>query len=204
MVDVSRELRSLVTFEVLAVIAIGIVPMLIELPPMLPIAMPLLVVASISRWLRRRSWSEVMATNGGFARAGIGLAAGVVALAIVTMVGARETTALSPIPIAGDAKIGAMVLAYVALTSILTELALRGWIVERVLELSPGSPVLPICVGALAEAILTPGDPATRVGAALFGVGLGAMYVFAGRNVIAPMIARAVYFGGAIALEGFF
>jgi hypothetical protein len=200
-VGVSRELRSLVPFEVVAVIALGVVPLVIELPAMVPIAMPLLVVASISRWLRGRSWSEVTATSS--IRVGVGFAAGLAALAIVSAVGARETTALSPIPIAGDAKMGAMVIAYVVITAILTELALRGWIVERVLELSPGSPVLPICVGAIAEAIVTPGDPATRAGAALFGVGLGAMYVFGGRNAIAPMVARAAYFGGAIALEGF-
>ena len=63
-------------------------------------------------------------------------------------------------------------------------------IVERLLELSPGPPLLPIAVGALAEAVVSPGDLAARFGAALFGAGLGALYVTGGRSVVAPICAR--------------
>ena len=81
------------------------------------------------------------------------------------------------------------------------ELALRGWIVERVLELSPRAPVLPILVGAFAEAVVTPGGVAVRLGAGVFGIGLGWMYVAAGRSVVAPMLARIAFQVGAVVLE---
>jgi len=80
------------------------------------------------------------------------------------------------------------------------ELSLRGWIVERLRELSPGPPVLPVVVGAIADAILAPGDLAVRIGAGLFGVGLGWMYV-AGRGAIAPICARIGFALGALLLE---
>jgi hypothetical protein len=46
-----RELRNLVPFEVAAVLALAIAP----LPEAMPVALPLLVVASLSRWLRGRT-----------------------------------------------------------------------------------------------------------------------------------------------------
>ena len=90
---------------------------------------------------------------------------------------------------------------YVAATAIAVELALRGWIVERVLELSPGPVVLPVLVGAFAEALITPGDLAARLGGGLFGAGLGWMYVASGRSVLAPVCARLVFELGVLLLE---
>jgi hypothetical protein len=199
---VPRELRSLVPFEVAAVIAIALVP----LPDMVPFAMPLLVAGTLSLWIRRRSWADVTriesAMFGGGARAGIGALAGVLALGLAVAVGSREATALSPIPIAGSMQMGVVAILHVAVTALAAELALRGWIVDRVIELSPGaSPVLPICVGALAETIVTPGDGATRLGAALFGVGLGWLFVAGRRNVIAPIFARLAFQVGAVVIE---
>ena len=101
----------------------------------------------------------------------------------------------------GNATVSVMVAAYVAATAVSTELALRGWIVERVLELSPGPPVLPVLVGAIAEALVTPGDLAARLGGGLFGIGLGWMYVAGGRSVLAPVCARLVFELGVVALE---
>ena len=198
---VSRELRSLVPFEVAAVLAIALVP----LPELVPFAMPLLVIGTLSLWIRRRSWADVTQpapeTFGSGARAGIGALAGVIALGIAIAIGNREATTLSPIPIAGSVQMGLMAVLHVAVTALAAELALRGWIVDRVIELSPGVPVVPICVGALAEAIVTPGDAATRVGAALFGVGAGWLFVAGGRNIIAPIFARIVFQVGAVAIE---
>ena len=101
----------------------------------------------------------------------------------------------------GNFSLFAMVAVYVAATAVATELALRGWLVERVLELSPGPPVLPVLVGAFAEALVTPGDVAARLGGALFGIGLGWMYVAGGRSVLAPLAARLVFQLGVVFLE---
>jgi hypothetical protein len=86
--------------------------------------------------------------------------------------------------------------------AVASELALRGWIVERLLELSPGPPVLPVLVGAMAEGLVTPGDIAARLGALLFGAGLGWIYVAAGRSAVAPICARVAFTLGVLALEG--
>src|SRR5688572_15179517 len=73
-----RELRSLVPFEVAVVIAAGSV----ALP--VPAAVPLLIAASISLWLRGRSWAGV--TKGPALYAVIGAAAGALALVSALMV----------------------------------------------------------------------------------------------------------------------
>jgi hypothetical protein len=87
------------------------------------------------------------------------------------------------------------------------ELALRGWLVERVLELAEGDAsrvdvrVLAVLAGAFAEAVVTPGEVAARLGAAGFGAALGWMYVAGGRSVVAPICARAAFVLGALLLE---
>jgi hypothetical protein len=214
-VPARREARNLVPFEVLAVLAIAAVP----LPEPLPAAPPLLVAGSLSRWVRGRSWADVV--RGGFRPTGevvapdaqrrlvVGALAGAVALVVAVLAGAPAIEALarrsiewSSYPVVrGNASLFVMVAAYVAATAIATELALRGWIVERVLELSPGPPVLPVLVGAFAEALITPGDVAARLGGALFGAGLGWIYAAGGRSVLAPICARLVFELGVVFLE---
>jgi hypothetical protein len=213
-----RESRSLVPFEALAVLVIAVVP----LPDPVPAALPLLVAGTLSRWIRGRSWADVVSggfsTTGerlapdawrGLSRFGIGALAGALALGFAVLAGTpaienlgRRAIEWSSYPIVrGNFSIFAMVAAYVAATAIATELALRGWLVERVLELSPGPPVMPILVGAVAEALVTPGDLAARLGAALFGIGLGWMYIAGGRSVLAPIAARLVFQLGVLFLE---
>jgi len=206
----SRELRSLVPFEVLAVLVIAATPF----PDVLPIALPLVIAGSISRWLRGRSWAEVTARGGEIGRGtriGVGLAVGAVALALAVIVGTNGVAALSQrsvewsehAVVRGNAKLVAIVMLHVGVTAIAAELALRGWVVERVLELSPGSPVLPVMVGGIAEAMVTSGDAGARLGAAVFGIGLGWIYVAGGRNAIAPISARVMFQCGAVAIEAF-
>jgi hypothetical protein len=198
-----RESRNLVPFEVLAVLAIAIAP----LPEPMPAALPLLVVASLSRWVRGRSWGDVV--RGPAVRAWIGAAAGALALGFAVLGGTPAIETLgsravewSAHPIVrGNASLFAMVAIYVTATAVATELALRGWIVERVLELSPGPPVLPVLVGALAEALITPGGAPARMGGALFGIGLGWMYAAGGRSILAPVCARLVFELGVVFLE---
>ncbi|MGE0867351.1 MAG: CPBP family glutamic-type intramembrane protease [Kofleriaceae bacterium] len=198
-----RELRSLVPAEVLAIIAIAIIPW----PAPMPSALPLVIVASISTYLRRRSWSERV--SGGAMHVAIGGGAGLVALVVALVAGAPFVEQISdravqwsvfPV-VRGNAGQLAIVMVYVTVAAIAAELALRGWIVERILELSPGAAVLPVVCGALAEALVTPGEPVTRLGAACFGFGLGWIYVASGRSVVAPICARAVFQIGAVVLE---
>jgi hypothetical protein len=199
-----RELRSIVWIEVVAVIAIAIAP----LPELMPAVLPLLVVATASRYLRRRSWAEVVVRGSAY-HAAIGVLVGAVALGLAVIVATRGMSALSQrsfewsehAVVRGNLELVFLVGIYVAVAALAAELALRGWIVERVLELSPGSPVLPVFAGAFAEAMIMPGDLATRIGAALFGAGLGWMYVAGGRSVVAPICARIVFQVGAVVLE---
>lgn len=197
-----RELRGLVPFEVAAVLALAIAP----LPDAVPIAAPLFAVASASRWLRGRTWGGVLG-DGGFS-AGVGIAAGLAALVIglvaggpfiERMTGRSVEWSAFPVVRGSATQLGLVALIELAL-AIAWELALRGWIVERVRELSPGPPVLPVVVGAIADAMLTPGDLAVRIGAGLFGLGLGWMYI-AGRGALAPICARLGFSLGAVLLE---
>ncbi len=197
----SRELRQLVPVEMIAVIAIAIVPW----PPMVPFALPLAVAGTASRWARGRTWADV--THGSWTRAGIGALVGAVALGVSFLVasgneGLFDLSGRSlDITVRGNSTLAVTVIVHVAISAIAAELALRGWIVERVLELSPGSPVLPILVGALAEAIVTPGQLGTRLAVAVFGAGLGWLYVAGGRSAVAPICARVVVQCGAVAIE---
>lgn len=197
-----RELRGLVPFEVAAVLALAIAP----LPGAVPVAAPLFAVASVSRWMRRRTWGEVRG-NGGFS-AGVGLAAGLAALVVALVAGGPFVERMSgravewsvfPVVRGSATQLVLVALIEIAL-AVAWELSLRGWIVERLRELSPGPPVLPVVIGAIAEAILVPGDLAVRIGAGLFGAGLGWMYV-AGRGAIAPICARIGFGLGALLLE---
>ncbi len=213
-----REARSLVPLEIVAVLVIASAP----LPEPMPAALPLLVAGSLSRWVRGRSWADVV--RGGWTPAGdaaaadarawlhrlaAGALAGLAAVVFAVLAGGPVIEALalravewSSYPVVrGNASVFAMVAVYAAATAIATELALRGWIVERVLELSPGPPILPVLVGAFAEALITPGDLAARLGGGLFGAGLGWMYAAGGRSVLAPLCARLVFDLGVLFLE---
>jgi hypothetical protein len=196
-----RELRQIVPFEVIAVLAIAIIPW----PELVPVALPLFVVATASRWIRGHS----LATSGTRLHAAVGALVGAVALGLAVAVATRGMSALSQRSfewsehaiVRGNVTLVIVVGLYVAVAACAMELALRGWVVERVLELSPGSPVLPIVIGAFAEAIVTPGSVASRLGAGLFGAGLGWLYVASGRSILAPICARVVFQVGAVALE---
>ena len=189
--------------EIAAVLGLALIP----LPDAVPVALPLLVVATLARYLRGRSWGEVV--KGGVDRAAIGAAAGAAALVIAVLAGTPIVEAVSlrsvewstfPI-VRGSANQMFIVMLVVGVGALAAELALRGWLVERVLELSPGSPVLPIMCGSIAVALITRGDFATRLGAGLFGAGLGWMYIAGGRSVVAPVCARVTFQVTAVLLE---
>jgi len=191
-----------VPFEAAAVLVV-LAPRLAAVP----IVLPLLVVASVSRWLCGRSFGEHV--RGPASYVAIGCGAGAVALALAFVVGAPLAEALSggaviwseyPI-VRGNASALAAVLVIVGATAIASELVLRGWLVERVLELGRGPALLAIFVGAFAEALVTAGSLEARIGAFGFGVGLGWMYVASGRNLVVPISARLAFQLGVVLLE---
>ncbi len=196
-------MRGLVPFEVLAVLAVALAP----LPEHIPVALPLVAVAAIALWIRGRSFAEV--ARGGDHRALIGAVAGLLALGVAVLAGTPVVETLtdrgvqwSTFPIVrGNASQALVVAIVVSAGAIASELALRGWIVERVLELSRAPAILAILIGGFAEAIVTPGDLAARIGAGVFGLGLGWMYVAGGRSIVAPLCARLVFQVGAVTLE---
>jgi hypothetical protein len=196
----SRELRSLVPFEVAVVLAAA----LIALP--VPAVVPLLIVASLSMWLRGRSWADVIA--GPAVSALIGALAGGAALVLAMYVSTPLLESItdyavqwSMYPVVrGSGGTAIMIAIIVGVSAVAAELVLRGWLVERVLELG-GHRVIAILVGGIAEALISDGDLGMRIGAGLFGVGCGWMYVAAGRSVVAPTCARLVFSLGALLLE---
>jgi hypothetical protein len=188
---------------------------LIPFPDPLPIGIPLIIAASLAKWLRGASWADVTAANG--MHAVIGLGAGVAALLLALIGGTPLVEVLTSravewstnAVVRGNMGMLGGVVVYAAIVALCMELALRGWIVDRVLELAPRSSapgtshvVLAVLIGAFAEAIVTPGDAAARIGAGVFGIGLGWMYVAAKRNVLAPMIARMTFAIVLVILEG--
>ena len=203
------ERRALVPFEVAAVLALAIAWPLLSWSDFLPFSLPLLVVASVARWLRRRSWGEV--ATGGLDRMAVGALAGAAALGLAIVIGTPLVETISNRAVEwsqfgmvrGNPTQLLVFAVFVGMAALAAELALRGWIVERVLELSPGPVALPILVGAIAEALLVPGGVGARIGAGIFGIGLGWIYVAGGRSVVAPVCARVVFSVGALLLEGF-
>ncbi len=203
MTDGKRELRGLVPAEIAVVVAIAVLPV----PEQVPRSLLLVVAASLSRWARGRSWGEVV--HGPALYAAIGAAAGLGALVVALLAGTPAIEALTgrgvewsafPIVRGSPAQL-AIVMLYLVAAGVAAEMALRGWLVERVLELGRGNAVIAILVGGFAEALCTSGDLAARVGAGAFGAGLGWMYVAAGRSVVAPACARLAFQLGAVTLE---
>ena len=170
-------------FEVAAVIAAAALPLPV------PAVLPLLVVAAISLTLRGKSL--VYGTYGAGAARWPGSSHWRVAELV--------TGGWSDYPIVRGAVAQAIAVGVlVGCTAVATEMVLRGWIVERVRELG-GVPAIAVLVGAIAEALLTPGSIGVRIGAGCFGIGLGWMYIRAGMR--APLCARLVFALGAVLLE---
>jgi membrane protease YdiL (CAAX protease family) len=207
----TRVLRGLVPVEVGVLIAAAVLAS--RLP--IPVVIPLLAAASISLWLRGRSFSTV--TKGPTWLGLIGAAAGALALVLALLVGTPiietvlgEAVQWSMYPIVRGSPTAFVMLAIlVVLSAVAAELVLRGWILERVLELG-AHPALAVVVAALAEAAVvgnvgeTVGTSASlpmRAGAAVFGLALGWMYVASGRSVVPAICARAAFVLGALVLE---
>jgi hypothetical protein len=199
--------RALLPFEILAVIAVALLWPRLAWSELIPYSLPLVIAASAFRARRGRAREEISIDR---EHVLVGALAGAVALGLAIVVGTPIVETLSNHAVdwsqfgfvRGNGTQLVVFVVWVTIAAIAAELALRGWIVERVLELSPGPVVLPILVGAIAEAALTPGDLGVRLGAGVFGMGLGWMYVAGGRSVVAPICARLVFSVGALLLDG--
>jgi hypothetical protein len=205
-------MRGLVPAEIAIVIVIAMLP----LPEPIPLAIPLVIAASIAKWVRGASWSDVGSANGFHALVGLG--AGIVGLTLALVAGtplvetmtSRAVEWSSNAIVRGNMAMLGSVVIFAAMVSACMEAALRGWIVERVLELAPrrsgtiapSHVALAVLAGAFAEAIVTPGDLAVRIGAAVWGIGFGWLYVAAKRNVLVPMLARMTFSVVLVILEG--
>lgn len=163
-------------------------------------------VATVVNWLRKRSWAERMRGPGLYAAIGAG--AGLVALVVALVAGTplvewftRGAVQWSVYPIVrGSVSAFVTVALIVAVGSLAAELALRGFIVELGLEFTRSSWVA-VVMGALAEALLADGDAVMKLGAGVFGLGLGAMYIAGDRSVLGPLCARLTFALGALVLE---
>src|SRR5262249_34027349 len=89
----------------------------------------------------------------------------------------------------------------VAAQAIAIEMALRGWLVVRVLDIAPrGGPALAALASAVAEAAVTRGAVATRAGAFAMGLGGAIVFLGAGRRLAASLACRLTFELGAVVL----
>jgi hypothetical protein len=199
--------RGLVPFEIAAILAATILTAW-DPPPLgvIPVMVPLLMAASAARWACGRSFGAVV--RGPASYVAIGAAAGVVALVLAIVIGSPIAESLSERAVTWSAypmvrgNLNAFIAFAVVVSAIAvaTELVLRGWIVERVLELG-GSTGWAVVIAAFAEALLTDGPFEARLGGFIVGLGLGSMYVAAGRNLAVTVAARLTFGLGALLLE---
>ena len=139
-----------------------------------------LVVAAIEMTIRKQS------LHWGSFGAGIGAAAGAVALLAAWVATGGWVDFAAPLVVS---------LVFASCFAFAAEIVLRGWIVQRALDLrAPWW--LAVLAGAVVEALIMPGG----IGAGVFGIGLGLMYVRGGLR--APVCARVVFACGAVLLHG--
>lgn len=166
----------------------------------------LLVLATLVNWLRKHSWAERARGPGLYAAIGAG--AGLVALGLAIVAGTPlverftdQAVQWSMYPIVrGSVSAFITIALVVAVGALASELVLRGFVVELAHEFTH-SGIAAVLMGALVEALLVDGDAAMRLGAGVFGLGLGAMYMAGGRSILGPVCARLVFVLGALVLE---
>ena len=179
---------TLQMLELLAFVAAAIVP----LPDQLPRALPVFAVASVALWLRGQSWAWRFRGPAEYAAIGAAVGAGALAIALVLGHALDAVWTQYPLVRGNGAQLFA-VATIVCASEVALELALRGWIVERLVDRSA---VLAVLAGTAAEIVVT-----RNLGAGVFGLALGWMYVAGGRSVTAPVCARLAFALGALLLE---
>jgi hypothetical protein len=169
----------------------------------------MLAVASVAMWLRKRSWATVL--HGPPLFAALGAAAGLVGLLIAITAGTPLVESVtsyavqwSTYPIVrGSPQTFAIVALLVGVSALVTELAVRGCLVDWLLQRNV-PPIGAILVGAVIDALVITepgGGITTRVGAGVFGIAMGWMFVAAGRSALPCICARIAFSVIALALE---
>jgi hypothetical protein len=185
--------------ELIAIAAIAIAP--VPVP-----AAWLIALASASLWLRGRAWGTGAPAPPELV--GAGVACGVAALVLALVISAPladltgRAVEWSQYAIVRGSPAGFIAVAVVvAAQAIAIEMALRGWLVGRVLEVAPrGGPALAAIASALAEAAVTRGHLAMRAGAFAMGLGGAIVFLGAGRRLAAPLACRLTFELGAVVL----
>jgi len=173
-----------------------------------PLPLPaawLLAIASVSLWVRGKTWA---APPGPPELVPLGALCGVVALigalmlsAPVTMMTGRAVEWTQYAVVRGSPSAFVAVTVIVVAQAVAIEMALRGWLVARVLEVAPrGGGALAALVSGVAEASITPGHAAVRAGAFALGLGGAILYIGSGRRLAAPLACRVSFELGAVVL----
>lgn len=193
---------------VIEVAVLAVVPWL-ELP--VPAAIPLLVLASVSLWLRDKGFAQVglVATPRAWPHFAIGVVLGVAgfvaASAVLGPAGrfaglAIDFNHLPPVRGNGAVLLSALVLAWAS--ALAAEMVFRGYVLDRLLGDLRLSPIAAVVIAAVVYGwVLAPGqdpgqDPGTIArfaGAALMGVGYGALYFAGRRNLILPIAFHGAF-----------
>jgi hypothetical protein len=171
----------------------------------------MLVVASVTMWLRKRSWATVL--HGPPLFAALGVAAGVVGLLVAIAAGTplvesatSQAVQWSRYPIVrGSPQMFAMVALLVGVSALVVELAIRGCVVDWLLERKV-PPFGAVLAGAMLDMVLITepdGGFTARIGSGVFGIAMGWMFVAAGRSALPGICARIAFSVGALALEAF-
>lgn len=194
-----RPAPRLFVVEALALVVIAVAPV--------PVPMGLaLLVASLSLWARGGSWAGPAPAPGGAILGGAAVGAAALGLALLVSPTLADVTGRAvewnQYPAVRGSAVGfATVAMLVVAQGVAAEMAFRGWLVPRIAELAPRGGVALAAVGAaLAEALVTRGHLATRVGAFVLGLGGAVLYLGARRRLAAPIACRVVFDVGALAL----
>jgi hypothetical protein len=191
--------RAWFAVELVAIAVIAIAP--VPLP-----AACVLVVASVSLWARGKSW--LVAAPAPPELIPIGVVCGAVALALAQWLSVPIEIATGRMVewtqytiVRGSPQAFVMVAVVVGAQAIAIEMALRGWLVPRVIDLFPvGGAAIAIAVSGLAEAAITPGHLMSRLGAYAIGAGSALLFLGAGRRLAAPIACRLTFELGAVLL----
>jgi gamma-glutamylcyclotransferase len=188
-----RSSRSwIVAVELLAIGAVG----LIELP--VPRAAPLLVLASLSLWIRDRSWTDagLRADPGWAGLAAAGLVVGAASQLVISI------AAGGPVQEQAVAQAGltaaSMVLLLQVAAAFASEMVFRGFLIERLEQVA--SKDAAIAISAIAFAWIAGGGVLAFGGALVAGLGYALLYIAGGRTLVLPIAVHIGFEATAIVI----
>jgi membrane protease YdiL (CAAX protease family) len=194
----------LLPVELVALLGCAVAPLLWELP--VPVAVPLIAIASLSMAVRRTTLASEP-SDASAERFAIGAGVGLVALALSVLVatpllgGGGVVVQWTMFPtVRGSAGQLFTVAVLISALAVAQEVIFRRWILERSYQLG-ASGSGSIVIAAAAEGLVGPGPLLARIGMALVGVALGLLYWRAGRRLGPSLAARLAFGLGALILQ---